>query len=47
MDSLLKFYKDLPVLKKLLKIISTDHFYWGKEKEIEEFIWDNVKIQHT
>lgn len=46
-DSLLKFYKDLPVLEKSLKIISTDHFYWGKEKEIEEFILDNVKIQHT
>ncbi|MCX5813286.1 MAG: dienelactone hydrolase family protein [Proteobacteria bacterium] len=45
-NSLLKFYKDLPVLEKSLKIISTDHFYWEKEKEIEEFIRDNVEIQH-
>jgi uncharacterized protein len=44
-DNLLKFYKDLPVLEKSLKIISTDHFYWDKEKEIEEFIRDNMKIQ--
>jgi len=46
-DSLLKFYKDLPVLEKSLRIVSTDHFYWGKEKEIEEFILDNIKIQHS
>ena len=46
-DSLLKFYKDLPVVDKSIKIITTDHFYWGKEKEIEEFIRENVKIQHT
>jgi len=45
-DSLLKFYKNLPVVEKSLKIISTDHFYWGKEKEIEEFIRENVEIQH-
>ncbi|MCX5807392.1 MAG: hypothetical protein NT010_15225 [Proteobacteria bacterium] len=46
-DSLMKFYKEMPVVEKSLKIISTDHFYWGKEKEIEEFIRDNVKIQKT
>jgi alpha/beta superfamily hydrolase len=46
-DSLLKFYKDMPVVEKSLKIISTDHFYWGKEKEIEEFIKDNVEIQNV
>jgi uncharacterized protein len=46
-DSLLKFYKDLPVVEKSLKIILTDHFYWGKEKEIEEFITENVEMKYT
>jgi uncharacterized protein len=46
-DSMLKFYKEIPVLEKSIKIISTDHFYWGKEKEIEDFILDNVEIQNT
>ena len=45
-DSLLKTYKELPVIEKYLKIISTDHFYGGKEKEIEEFIKENANFLH-
>jgi len=41
-DSLLKFYKAMPVVDKYLKIIPTDHFYRGKEKEIEEFIINSL-----
>ncbi len=43
LDALVKFYKDLPVFDKYLKIIPTDHFYAGKEKEIIEFIKENVQ----
>ncbi len=37
-DSLRKAYSELPSREKSLKIISTDHFYSGKEGEIVEFI---------
>jgi hypothetical protein len=43
-DALLKFYKEFPVVEKYLKIISTDHFYGGKEQEIIEFIKENVQL---
>jgi uncharacterized protein len=43
-DSLLKIYKDLPVVEKNLKVIPTDHFYGGKEGEIIEFIKKNVEL---
>lgn len=42
LDALLKFYKGFPVVEKYLKIIPTDHFYWGKEQEITEFIKENI-----
>jgi len=43
-DALLKFYKELPVVEKYLKIIPTDHFYGGKEQEIIEFIKENIQL---
>ena len=42
-DALLKFYKEIPVIEKYLKIIPTDHFYGGKEQEIIEFIKENIQ----
>lgn len=39
---LLKVYKSMPALYKSLKIIPTDHFYWGKEDEITDFIKEQV-----
>lgn len=42
LDTILKVYKDLPIVEKNLKIIPTDHFYSGKEQEIIEFIKENV-----
>lgn len=38
LDALLRFYKGFPEVEKYLKVISTDHFYGGKEQEITEFI---------
>jgi len=35
---LLDVYKAMPTIHKSLKIIPTDHFYWGKEGEIRDFI---------
>jgi alpha/beta superfamily hydrolase len=42
LDALLKFYREFPVVEKYLKIIPTDHFYWGKDQEITEFIKENI-----
>lgn len=41
LDALLKFYREFPVVEKYLKIIPTDHFYWGKERDITAFIKEN------
>ena len=35
---LVRVYKEMDILEKNLKIIPTDHFYWGKEGEIVGFI---------
>ncbi len=43
-DNLLTVYKDLPIVEKYLKVISTDHFYGGKEREIEEFIRESFQV---
>jgi alpha/beta superfamily hydrolase len=43
-DSLLKVYKELPVVEKNLKVIPTDHFYGGKEGDIVEFIKENIEL---
>ncbi|MCX8021301.1 MAG: hypothetical protein N2745_00825 [Syntrophorhabdaceae bacterium] len=40
---LMGYYRELPVLEKHIKIIPTDHFFWGKEKEIVTFIEENFK----
>ncbi len=37
-EPLLELYKDLPLTEKNLKIIESDHFFFGKENEITEFI---------
>lgn len=37
-DDLLRSYNALTVINKSIKIIPTDHFYWGKEKDISDFI---------
>ncbi|MCX7857555.1 MAG: dienelactone hydrolase family protein [Deltaproteobacteria bacterium] len=34
----LKIYQGLPQIEKSILAIETDHFYYGKEKEITEFI---------
>jgi len=39
---LMDVYKAMPAIQKSLKIIPTDHFYWGKEEEISEFIKEVV-----
>jgi alpha/beta superfamily hydrolase len=39
---LLDVYKAMPTIQKSLKIIPTDHFYWGKEEEIKDFIKEIV-----
>lgn len=41
---LLKVYKAIPALHKFLKIIPTDHFYYGKEQEITDFIKEQVAL---
>jgi hypothetical protein len=41
-DQLMDVYKAMPTIQKSLKIIPTDHFYWGKEEEIAEFIKEVV-----
>jgi alpha/beta superfamily hydrolase len=42
MDALVKFYESLPNRDKHLTIIPTDHFYGGREKEIVQFISEQV-----
>jgi hypothetical protein len=39
---LMDVYKAMPTIQKSLKIIPTDHFYWGKEEEITNFIKEAV-----
>lgn len=39
---LMDVYKAMPTIQKSLKIIPTDHFYWGKEEEITNFIKEVV-----
>lgn len=43
-DATLKVYESLPLVGKNLKIIPTDHFYAGKEREILQFIVDRVGL---
>jgi alpha/beta superfamily hydrolase len=45
-DDLLRLYKDLPMVEKYLKIVSTDHFFAGGEREIIEFIQESVETAH-
>ena len=35
---LTEFYKTIPITRKHLKVLPTDHFFWGKEREIVDFI---------
>jgi hypothetical protein len=44
-DDLLALYRGLTVKDKFLKVITTSHFYAGKEAEIIDFIKENVKQQ--
>ena len=37
-SQLMDAYKSMPTIQKSLKIIPTDHFYWGKKEEIRDFI---------
>jgi alpha/beta superfamily hydrolase len=39
---LMDVYKAMPSIEKSLKIIHTDHFYWGKDEEITGFIKEVV-----
>ncbi|HOJ71462.1 MAG TPA: CocE/NonD family hydrolase [Syntrophorhabdaceae bacterium] len=41
-EPLLKLYRDLPTVEKYLKIIESDHFFFRKEREIVEFIKENI-----
>ena len=41
-DQLMDAYKAMPAIEKSLKIIPTDHFYWGKEEEVAGFIKEVV-----
>ena len=40
---LLDVYKAMPTIQKSLKIIPTDHFYWGKEQQIVGFIKEQLE----
>jgi uncharacterized protein len=44
-EDLLALYRELPVTDKYLKIITTTHFYPGKETEIVDFIKETVPLQ--
>jgi alpha/beta superfamily hydrolase len=44
-EELLSLYRELPVIDKYLKIITTTHFYPGKEAEIADFIRETVALQ--
>jgi uncharacterized protein len=46
MDDLLRVYKELPTIEKYVKIVSADHFYAGREREIIEFIQESVETAH-
>jgi alpha/beta superfamily hydrolase len=43
-NTLLEFYKNLTTIDKHIKIILTDHFYGGKEREIADFIKEQVSL---
>ncbi|OPY79612.1 MAG: Alpha/beta hydrolase family protein [Syntrophorhabdus sp. PtaU1.Bin153] len=43
-NTLLEVYKEMPTINKFLKIIPTNHFYWGKEHEITDFIKEQVEL---
>jgi len=42
-DELLRLYKDLPIVAKYVKIVSTDHYFAGGEREIIAFIQESVE----
>lgn len=44
LTTLLEVYKEIPAINKFLKIIPTNHFYWGKEQEITDFIKEQVEL---
>jgi hypothetical protein len=44
-EELLALYRELTVIDKYLKIITTTHFYPGKETEIADFIKETVALQ--
>jgi len=44
MDKLLEVYREIPVVDKYLKIMPTDHFYGGKDKELTEFIEETIYL---
>lgn len=44
-EELLALYRELTVTDKYLKIITTSHFYPGKEAEIIDFIKETVPLQ--
>ncbi|MBS1238649.1 MAG: alpha/beta hydrolase [Deltaproteobacteria bacterium] len=44
-EELLALYRELTVTDKYLKIITTSHFYPGKEAEIVDFIKETVPLQ--
>jgi uncharacterized protein len=44
MDTLVEFYRSLPTIDKRLKIIPTDHSYGGREREILEFVREQVSL---
>ncbi|MDR2017824.1 MAG: hypothetical protein LBQ00_02950 [Syntrophobacterales bacterium] len=44
-EALLDFYQNLALIDKYLKIIPTDHFYWGKEEEIAQLIREQVGLE--
>lgn len=43
-DDLLRVYGEITLSEKNLKIISTDHFYHGKEREIADFIKEQIPL---
>lgn len=43
-NTLLEVYKEIPAVHKFLKVIPTNHFYWGKEQEITDFIKEQVEL---
>ena len=45
LDDLMNCYRELTITEKYLKVITTTHFYPGKESEITDFIKENVAPQ--